>query len=108
ARALAARLAPDGFTCDVDRSAAGGRWLCLAQRAMTADAAVLTALGKRVRQLTRELGGAFDGWDRDTAVANEPPPKTPLRHASQLYQRGSYLRAAELLKKAVEIGRAHV
>ena len=104
ARALAARLAADGFTCDVDRSAAGGRWLCLAQRAMPADAAALTALGKRFLQLTSELGGAFDGWDRDTAVANEPPSKTLLRHAYQLYQRGAYLRAAELLKKAVDAG----
>ena len=55
ARALAARLAPDGFTCDVDRSAAGGRWLCLVQRAMPADVAALTALGKRFLQLTSEL-----------------------------------------------------
>src|SRR5947208_16106593 len=65
ARALAARLTADGFTCDLDRSAARPRWLCLAQRAMPADAAALTVPGKRFQPTTSELGGAFAGGDRD-------------------------------------------
>jgi tetratricopeptide (TPR) repeat protein len=104
ARALAARLTPDGFTCEVDHSAAGGRWLCFASRTLPIDRAALTTLGKQFLEAAQQLGGEFDGWDRDTAVAGEPRSKTLLRHGYQLYQRGAYLRAAELLHKAVTIG----
>lgn len=58
-------LLDSGFSVEIQKSAKGQDWLCLASKELVPGLTVLTSLRKRFSDLARRLGGEYDGWETE-------------------------------------------
>jgi hypothetical protein len=62
AREAEAELAAQGFAVDVNQSAKGAEWLCLATKEMVPEYPDLVALRRSLTALANKFNGIYDGW----------------------------------------------
>ena len=58
-----AELITSGFSVEIEKSAKGSDWLCLASKEMIPLRTELIALRKKLSELASKLDGEYDGWE---------------------------------------------